>query len=143
MRFPAILFAFTLLASPAKADPASDTLALYQITAERAPFLMEILEDIGDPVATADRIKVVVDAPVEAAIQEWMDAAFNSGGSSEPFRPFAACYEAGSALMDFTAKVQRYLRGIDKTPFTTGDAEPFREKLGACETALDLPVTFR
>lgn len=139
-----IALSLALLSFPvgALADPRSDSEQLYGVVTAHAPVLMDTFAAVKDPVETADLLERKVNDPVGVAEQEWIDAAFKRAPSSEPYRVFAPCAEASTALRSYSSKIQRFLRQIDDKPPTATDAALFRVKLGLCEDALGLARTF-
>jgi hypothetical protein len=146
MRFPLLAAAFSTFAvAAASADPRADSLELHQAVMLRAARLMEMFQEIDgkhDNLAVADKIQNDVNEPLGDAEQLWLNSAFKTADDPEPYRPYSACSEASTNLGFFAAKIQRYLRGIDKEPFGETDARPFKVKLTECETALGLEPTF-
>ena len=136
------LIASICISSSALADPASESRALYVELASRGPALIELVKTSDDhALALADRIGTEIVSPVSQATQSWMDAAFNSGASAEPYRPYASCLEAATALKDLAFHFQRYLRGRDSAPEYAEAVQPFVTGIDGCAVALDLPVS--
>lgn len=137
-----ILIALMGFATPALADPKSDSIEIYNVAVVQGVALTALLDKIDAPIATADTIELQIKTPLNEAQQTWLDIAFNSGIDPEPYRQFQPCYNSADLLGEMAIKVQRYLRGIDKQVFTAADAEPFKAAIVECEIVLGLEPSF-
>lgn len=143
--FFTITLSITLMVSPALADatdPDEASAVLYAELATLGPQLIELAKSShDDPASLSDRIGKEIEVPAGVATQRWMDAAFNSGASADPFRPFASCLEAGTALQDLAVRFRRYLNGRDNAPLEQHDVLPFVGHIDDCALAIGVPVS--
>lgn len=138
-----LLLPLSFFPTQAIANAKADTELLYYEVLESGMVLIKLLEkDYEQPEEFADIVEEFVNAPISQAEQDWLDAAFNSGNNSEPYQQYQPCMDAAYALGQYGAKIQRYLRQLDKEPFGEKHVQPFRDALAKCEIVLEKKITF-
>jgi hypothetical protein len=122
------------LATPAVADPITDSRRLYvSLNAYRAALMDLLALRAAEPRVTADLIKKYVYTPTNVAGSLWIDRSISEG--QERYRPFSGCLNAATALSDLSSRIILSSGGPDLT--IVGAAAHLREAITGCEFALD------
>lgn len=131
----ALLVQFFGLATPAVADPITDSRRLYvSLNAYREALMEDLLAlRAAEPRVTAELIKKYVYMPANVAGSTWIDRSFSEG--QEGYWPFSPCLNAATALSDLSSRIMVSSGGPDLT--IGGAAAHLREALSGCEFALD------
>ena len=129
------------LATPAIADPAAHSRALYGTVAAGASTFAELLDRAATaPAEAAAGLVDEVRRPVNRADEAWMAAMIEAG--PDVFLPFFPCRSAASSLEAMADDFAAFLLGETERPDIDLDLGYFREDFTRCELALDVDVTF-
>lgn len=136
-----LLLLLVLVATPAAADPKSDSQALYETVRRSGEVFVQLLDAAAsDPADAAASIDEQVRRPVSQADTAWMSGMIDNG--PDAYAPFLVCRQAAVTLESFAADFVSFLgKGGDRPDVATGVGN-FRSDLTGCETALGLPATF-
>lgn len=136
-----LLLLLVLAATPAAADPKSDSQALYETTMKSSALFADLINAASvDPATAAAAIKEQVTRPLTKQYEAWMSAM--TDGGTEAYAPFLVCWQAAITLEGFAADFSKFLRGESDRPDVKSRVGYFQTDLTGCEAALGLPATF-
>lgn len=136
-----LLMAAAVITGPAFASAKDDSLVLYQALLDGADALEQAMTAGGGAAAVADRIDEQLHKPMNAATKDWMAAALKFPAETTPYAEFLVCWESAQQMQQYGYEIQRHLRGLERGPISTENADNSLAKLEACQLALGIRDT--